>query len=127
MTNRNRDRRLYNKLRERTDGYTGRELMERKKDGVLFSVTSEEKNQIPIENWSELEGISEEILDAWDNPTSENMVEMYIKELPKSKPGVRIDDDIHTWLFDHRTTKEPTISDVIRGLITLKEGSNRVS
>ncbi|MCG2735118.1 MAG: hypothetical protein L6282_01865 [Candidatus Methanoperedenaceae archaeon] len=41
-----------------------------------------------------------------------------------SKPGIRLEDDIYTWLFDHRTTKEKTMSAVIRGLIALKEGSN---
>lgn len=40
-----------------------------------------------------------------------------------SKPGIRLDDDIYTWLFNHRTTKEKTMSEVIRGLITFKEGS----
>lgn len=37
--------------------------------------------------------------------------------------SIKIDDDIHAWLFDHRNTKEPHISDVIKGLIALKEGS----
>jgi len=44
-----------------------------------------------------------------------------------SKPGVRLDDDVYTYLFNHRTTKEKTMSEVIRGLIALKEGSGRVS
>jgi succinate dehydrogenase flavin-adding protein (antitoxin of CptAB toxin-antitoxin module) len=40
-----------------------------------------------------------------------------------SKPGIRLDDDIYTWLFNHRTTKEKTMSEVIRGLIAFKEKS----
>jgi predicted CopG family antitoxin len=40
-----------------------------------------------------------------------------------SKPGIRLNDDIYTWLFDHRTTKEKTMSEVIRGLIVFKEES----
>lgn len=124
MTNRNRDRGLYNKLRGRSDGYTGRELMECKKDGTFFLVVCEEKNGVPIDHWDELEGEPEEIVSSWDNGGQPYPVETYIKTLPKSKPGIRIDDDVHAWLFDHRTTKEPTISDVIRGLIALKERSN---
>jgi len=38
-----------------------------------------------------------------------------------SKSGIRLDDDVHAWLFNHRTTKEKSISDVVRGLITFKE------
>jgi predicted CopG family antitoxin len=41
-----------------------------------------------------------------------------------SKPGIRLDDDIYRWLFDHRSTKEKTMSEVIRGLIAFKEGRN---
>ncbi len=40
-----------------------------------------------------------------------------------SKPGIRLDDDVYTWIFDHRTTKEKTMSEVIRGLIAYKEES----
>lgn len=34
-----------------------------------------------------------------------------------SKPGVRLDDDVYEWIMDHRTSKEKTVSAVIRGLI----------
>ncbi len=82
MTNRNRDRTLYTRLRGTSNGYTGRELMERKKDGTLFLVVSEERSRIPKERWSELEGDSEEILSSWDIREPEKMIEVYIKDLP---------------------------------------------
>jgi len=38
-----------------------------------------------------------------------------------SKPGIRLNDEVYTWLFNHRSTKEKSMSDVIQGLITFKE------
>lgn len=39
----------------------------------------------------------------------------------QSQSMVRIDDDVYTWLFNHRTLEEKSISSVIRGLIKNKE------
>lgn len=41
-----------------------------------------------------------------------------------SKPGVRLDDDVYEWVMDHRTSKENTVSDVVRKLIRQVEGSD---
>lgn len=37
--------------------------------------------------------------------------------------GIRIDDDIYDWLWDHKTSKHRTISDVIGELIEFKENN----
>lgn len=42
-----------------------------------------------------------------------------------SKPGIRIDDDLYTWLMDHRDSKRKTVSDVIRELKEFWERSER--
>jgi predicted CopG family antitoxin len=34
---------------------------------------------------------------------------------------IRIEDDIHTWLLDHKDSQRRNVSDVIRGLIDFWE------
>ena len=47
--------------------------------------------------------------------------EQKLKEMMLMSKQIRIEDDIHAWLLDHKNSQRRNVSDVIRELIEFRE------